>query len=292
MNFDLQCRICSSKNINFRFSIRKEDIWHCNECGFEQVRNMPNMETLEDIYSEKYFTNSKYSGDTTALKREDKRRLNILREWVNNGANILDAGCSTGDFISHVKNQYKMYGIDFSEYAVRIAQKRNPEMASRIRSCRIEDAPWGDQKFDAICLWDVVEHIWDPISVISEMHQHLEPGGVILISTPAIDSTLARLLGPIWPFMTPPEHLSFFSYKSFQVCVNKIKGCEIVYHSRKGKWANLAFIAYKVKKVAPKWFPGYLVKPLQFWPLNKITLYVPTYDVQYVVIKKIIGGIT
>jgi len=280
------CRVCGGRNLVHRFRVRSQDLWKCRDCGFQQVGVLPSAEIFAAIYSESYFTNAKYKGDLTALAKENKRRLTLLRDWIQPGANVLDAGCSTGDFIAHAKDEYKMYGIDYSEFAVSIARQRNPEIGSRIQSGGLEDATWSQRPFDAICLWDVVEHIWNPTPVLSEMLQNVNSGGIIAISTPAIDSAMARVLGPYWPFMTPPEHLSFFSRKAFETCVRSLGNCDIVHFSRKGKWANLAFIAHKVCRIAPSWFPTFFLRPLLMWPLKNLSIYVPTGDIQYVIIRK------
>jgi 2-polyprenyl-3-methyl-5-hydroxy-6-metoxy-1,4-benzoquinol methylase len=281
-----RCRVCGSTSVDFRFAARGQDLWGCHHCGFLQVASQPTAKTLDAIYADGYFTSAKYKGDPIALTRENDRRLRLLDTWSAPGATILDAGCSTGDFIVHCKDRYRVYGIDYSAFAIKTAKERNPELVDRLEAGRLEDSTWATRQFDAICLWDVIEHIWDPVPVISDLLQRVQPGGVILMSTPAADSAMARMLKSYWPFMTPPEHLGFFSLSAFKAAAIKVGGCEIVYAARRGKWANLAFIAYKIKRIAPRWFPGFLLWPLQRWPLSRISIYVPTRDILYVVFRR------
>lgn len=248
------CRICKSSALDRLFVAREQELWRCRGCGFVQVACEPSSETLDAIYSESYFTSSKYRGDPVALDRENERRLCLLKRWAPLGAEVLDAGCSTGDFVSYAKSSFLMHGNDYSEFAIRSAQERNPDLADRLKAGRLEDSVWANKVFDAIRLWDVIEHIWEPLPVIADLLRRVKPEGVILMSTPAADSLMARLLGPYWPFMTPPEHLSFLSLRAFEAAAQATGGCSIVGSSRRGKWANRAFIGYKVTRIAPKWF--------------------------------------
>ena len=50
--------------------------------------------------------------------------------------------------------------------------------------------------FDVITMWDVIEHVDDPLSELrSKAYSLLKPGGVIVVHTMNIDSVTARLMG-------------------------------------------------------------------------------------------------
>ena len=54
------------------------------------------------------------------------------------------------------------------------------------------------------------------VEVGRKLMGHLKPGGYLVLSTPSIDAPIARAMGRYWAFMTPPEHLGFFSGRSFR----------------------------------------------------------------------------
>jgi 2-polyprenyl-3-methyl-5-hydroxy-6-metoxy-1,4-benzoquinol methylase len=272
--------------MSFHLEVVEQKLWRCLRCGFIQVEQEPLPEILNAIYSEGYFTSSKYRGDSVALSRENERRIRLLKRWLSRGSEVLDAGCSTGDFVGYAKNDYQMYGLDYSSFAIDVAKRNNPELADKLQSGRIEEIEWADRSFDAICLWDVLEHIWEPVTVVKNLLLRVKPGGLVMISTPAIDSVMARICGCYWPFMTPPEHLSFFSLEAITSLVAILGNCEILYSRRRGKWANIAFIAYKAGRITPRWFPKSLLWPLSHWPLNMLSVYVPTGDILYLVLQK------
>ncbi len=278
------CRVCGTPGTLSYLWVRNQHLDRCPHCHYVQVREKPVDEVIRKIYSDNYFEHTKYK-NPGALDLENKRRLNLLINSLEPGSIVWDAGCSTGDFIRIGKDHFRMYGTDLSDYAIELAKQKNPELADQLRSGRLEEARFSDLKFDAICLWDVIEHIWDPAEVIETLLSRLKPGGFLFLSTPAIDAITARVLGRYWAFMTPPEHLGFFTDKTFRWLFEKKFNADIRLSYCRGKWANAAFIAYKLKRIAPVWFPGWLLSPFQKAPLSGVNLYVPTKDVRYMAIQ-------
>ena len=83
---------------------------------------------------------------------------------------------------------------------------------------RLRDIDWGiessssfneipsDETFDVITLWHVLEHSSEPISLLREMHPHVDPDGVICIAVPNFDSLQARIGGESWGHLDVPRH--------------------------------------------------------------------------------------
>ena len=64
-----------------------------------------------------------------------------------------------------------------------------------VQSARLEETTSGAPSFDAITLWDVIEHVPDPLDTMRRVASLLKPGGVVMILTPNLGSPLrARLL--------------------------------------------------------------------------------------------------
>lgn len=280
------CRVCGSSNLELHIFVAGEALDRCENCGFVQVRDEPDERTLHNIYSAAYFAHAKYR-DQRALELEYKRRLDLMARFVPHGGKVLDAGCSIGDFIYSAKPKYHMYGIDISEAAIDQALAKNPELGDRLVAGRLENSGYAYERFDAICLWDVIEHLWNPTAVVDDLLSRLKPKGYLLISTPAIDAPIAKIMGKYWAFMTPPEHLSFFTQKSFSILFEGQSGTKIKHFSRKGKWANIAFIGYKLGRIAPSWFSKSLLQPFNWPGVRRMNVYVPTGDVQYLVVQRL-----
>jgi SAM-dependent methyltransferase len=75
----------------------------------------------------------------------------------------------------------------------------------------ITDAGFADNSFDIVTMWDVLEHVRDPLRVLCEVRRILRPGGLLLCSTPNVDSVDANLFGRYWIGYDFPRHLYVFS---------------------------------------------------------------------------------
>jgi 2-polyprenyl-3-methyl-5-hydroxy-6-metoxy-1,4-benzoquinol methylase len=62
----------------------------------------------------------------------------------------------------------------------------------------------------------VIEHLADPREALALCARHLNPGGIMLITTGDFASLYARLAGAHWRLMTPPQHLWFFTPESLR----------------------------------------------------------------------------
>lgn len=259
----------------------------CSRCEFVQVAERPS-EEHNNIYDQAYFTHVKYQ-DEQNLARENKGRLALLRRALPAGkARILEAGCGVGDFAALIAKETnsEIVGVDVAEPAIAIARKNYPELAANFHAAKLEDLDLPLESFDVICSWDVIEHIWDPVETYRRLFKFLKPGGALLLSTPNIGAPFAKLTGRYWPFMTPPEHLGFFSHKSMAWLAEEGLAAQLETWISKGKWTNLGFIVYKLHHMLHwKWL-GQLEKALQNSWLGKLPVYVPTGDIQYAIIRK------
>lgn len=272
-----KCKLCQS-SLEFMFEANHCRIAKCPKCGFVQM--IDEDETPEYEYNKGYFINNKYK-DESALEKEHARRKNLVKKYLQGGT-LLDYGCASGEFVQYVSDIYKAEGCDISQDAIEIAKKKYKELHDRFWC--ITELEKKDQKYDAVCLWDAIEHISDPYDIMLKLKGLVKNDGCIFISTPNIGALFARILKSRWPFMTPPEHLCFFSKGSMYQLANLLD-MEVVEWKTKGKWANVGFILYKFNRVSSIKIPSKIIKLFQTTFLSKWKLYVPTCDIQYAVLK-------
>jgi len=277
-----RCRLCGSKDVFVKYKFSACSVGYCRQCGFVQVLEKPGREKLFKDYGEEYFGRGKYVQDR-AIARENKRRIDwLLKNGLKKGVRVLDVGCATGDFIKASENRFDMWGLDISEFAVEQARLNNPKVSQQIKAGMIEEQVFPDCFFDGIVLWDVIEHLWNPLEMVNKLVKMLKPNGMLAVSTPNIGALTARLMGKRWHFMTVPEHLSFFNRQTINFLL-KTTGLTPVGWMTRGKWVNLGFLMYKINRVFPKLFPAFLGR----WIKEKanvasVVLYLPTGDIQYV----------
>lgn len=81
--------------------------------------------------------------------------------------------------------------------------------------------------FDVVCLFDVIEHLADPLVILSQLPSLLAPGGCVAIAAPNAGGGSFRSLGFDWSELKPPEHLSVPSHRGMEA-VLKRAGLELV----------------------------------------------------------------
>jgi 2-polyprenyl-3-methyl-5-hydroxy-6-metoxy-1,4-benzoquinol methylase len=279
------CRLCGFELCKPLFVVEGYPIERCSNCEFVQVRDEPDPALLVKIYDQLHIKHLTYRNEAAAIQ-ENLRRVELLRRHIAEGAEVLDAGCATGDFLAQARGSFRMFGLDISPGAIQIARERLPDIADRLWAGCIEDMAEKGDTYDAICLWDVIEHLWDPAETCRQLFARLRPGGILFVSTPDSGALIAKVMGRSWAFMIPPEHLSLFSAKSFQYLFGRIVKGEIIYHVSQGKWTNLAFILYKLERMVGTRFPPRFMAWAARASWGCRLIYVPTKDIQYLAVRK------
>ncbi|MBC8394860.1 MAG: class I SAM-dependent methyltransferase [Deltaproteobacteria bacterium] len=278
----MHCRICESPFLIRRFDIRHYSVFKCRVCHYTQINFAPSAAEINRIYDFRYFNNPKYI-NFRARHQENTRRLKLLKPCLPKaGSRVLDYGCGTGDFIKLVQGDCDVWGYDVSKIAVCEAVSKNPELSGKITTS-LSDCPAG--RFDAVVMWDVIEHLSSPRDTLEDVLNLLKTDGFLILSTPNSGSKLARLMGRYWAFMTPPEHLGFFDKQTIHYCFEKLFHSSIISWQSRGKWVSLAFLWYKIGRIL--FYSNHRRQNLMthLKPLHKISVYVPSRDIQYVVVR-------
>lgn len=123
-----------------------------------------------------------------------KNQANILKAQLPlRGARVLDIGCGGGLFLSLLKAEgAEVIGIELSDSRAHYAKTKH---RLEIHKRPIESEFWqnGYQGyFDAVTLWDVIEHVNYPLQVLQCAARVLKPDGLLLIDTPCRDSFYHR----------------------------------------------------------------------------------------------------
>lgn len=137
-----------------------------------------------------------------------RSRLAILRSAGAVGA-LLEIGCGTGHFIEAAGGT--AVGVDVSRTALGMARRR----AARVVQALPDRLPFGAATFDAVAIYDTLEHLLDPRGALRESARLLRDGGLLHVTTPDVDGLPARLLGRGFPHVNP-EHVSLFGRRSLR----------------------------------------------------------------------------
>ncbi|WPO83987.1 class I SAM-dependent methyltransferase [Chryseobacterium sp. JJR-5R] len=138
------------------------------------------------------------------------------------GKKVLDFGCGSGYGAKMLSETAEyVFGVDISQEAVDFAKKEyiSPNLDF------ITYSGLGNEKFDVITSFQVIEHVKNDSEYITQLKKLLAPKGILLISTPDRKNRLFNYIQKPWNIF----HLKEYSYKSLkQLLENHFSTVEIL----------------------------------------------------------------
>lgn len=129
---------------------------------------------------------------------------------------VLEVGCGGGGMAKAIKfynSDLDVYGCDINSQAIFIAQKNDQGVHFSVGD--ISKLPFPDSHFQAIVLFDVLEHLDQPFRALVEINRVLEDGGAIHMYVPCEGSPSAYVywFRKLWPDFKKQSagHIQFYS---------------------------------------------------------------------------------
>jgi SAM-dependent methyltransferase len=131
--------------------------------------------------------------------------LDVICRSFSSGP-VLDIGCSCGDFLGILPDNYQKYGVEIAEESRKILQKQGVILIGS----SIDQMEIHHPTFRAITLFDVIEHLPYPFLSLQGLSNLLLPDGILILSTGNTATLPWRLTRQdYWYYLT--EHVSFFN---------------------------------------------------------------------------------
>jgi len=227
----VRCNLCGADDTIPVTEIDGFHIVRCRQCGLVYVNPRYQREVLQEIYTETYYDHDgikngleffgyeNYLADKDNIRATFAKRLRTIESYAPRG-HLLDIGCATGFFLDLAReNGWKVMGTEVSAFSAQYARET---LGLDVRMGTLRDLHFEDQMFDAVTVWDVIEHVPDPLSELQEVQRILRDGGLVSIITPDVDSWVARSLGNRWEeFRRVREHIYFFSRRTMVQTLHK-----------------------------------------------------------------------
>jgi 2-polyprenyl-3-methyl-5-hydroxy-6-metoxy-1,4-benzoquinol methylase len=144
----------------------------------------------------------------------DERWEHRAALWdIPHGASVLDVGCGFGSFLDLVRRERDAVtnGIDVNTSAVRVARRlRRAVILNDV--CSLADEEPG--RYDAVCTFQVLEHVANPHQFLDACVRLLKPGGRLCLAVPNDDGYLGKQLPEKASLNLPPHHLSRWSSRT------------------------------------------------------------------------------
>lgn len=191
----------------------------CADCGTLFQTPMPDAERLSTFYPADYHSFGS-SGLLAGLK--DKARLRRLKSFVESDhALILDYGCGDGRFIKEAAKQTSGWVFWGFEMAAHKQSYVAPDGRVTIIRGSFEDLLGALPRCDVITMNHVLEHLPDPLAVLSALHRRMNDGAMMEGQTPAADSLERQVFRTRWSGFHAPRHTVVFSRKGLKQILTK-----------------------------------------------------------------------
>lgn len=146
---------------------------------------------------------------------------------------LLDVGCSSGAFLKTAVDQgFVAEGVEPAPKAALTAQSAGLKVFQGL----LQEANYADNQFDAVTLFEVIEHLPQPADMLQKIHRILKKDGILLIGTGNADSWTMAALGSRWEYLSITQHgghISFFSPASIKMLAQRNRFEMISIHTRR-----------------------------------------------------------
>jgi len=250
----------------------------CLYCGLIYQNPQLTLEEMSDHYPDNYDPfREDIRTDTSLIRRIDasyglQRRRRLFMKYASRQGRILDVGCATGLFLNAMSNHgWQVTGVELSPYAAAYAQR---VFKLKVIVGALEAARFPDTYFDAVTLWDTLEHVIDPKGTLSEIYRILQPGGMLALSLPNPISWEASIFGNGWVGWDRPRHLHLFTPAVLRRYLKEAGFINLKTKSLGGRLGltlmSLEMLFNSRNMPLEKWGPR--IKMINNWPVRALTL--------------------
>jgi SAM-dependent methyltransferase len=221
------CRLCHGLA---HHAMEKDSfsIMRCDRCGF-MFAIVPPATNTQSIYTEDAFffspedRNRAHSDSWYDVLWQRKKpfyfsRLRRIGDFKKPGR-MLDIGCAAGYMLDAARGLgWEVAGVEPSP-AMR--ERTRKELKCRVYESLDEALAAGSQRYECVMMFEVIEHLEDPIAAMRKVRELLVPGGLIALSTPNCESPGAPAGLPLDIWFAPPAHVSYFGARTLVSCMRQ-----------------------------------------------------------------------
>ena len=118
-----------------------------------------------------------------------KRRVRTIFEWIDptDDKVIYDCACGRGFYLNMIRavSKCKLYALELDTEVIPKTVRNVGHLPDiHVVRANIYDQPWHNEKFDAVILSEILEHVDDDVRGLREVFRVLKPGGVVAITVP------------------------------------------------------------------------------------------------------------
>lgn len=194
----------------------------CLTCGLVRSDPVLDAEALAALYRESSFD---YGDELEGIRATYGAALDRLASVAPGRNGLLDVGCGSGFVLELARDRgwQAIRGVEPSTEAI-------AEADAAVRPAIVQDVLreglFEAESFDAVTLFQVLDHIPEPVAFLRECLRILRPGGAILALNHNVTAWSARILGERSPIIDV-EHTYLYSPETMRRIFGQV-GFEVV----------------------------------------------------------------
>ncbi|HEU0169511.1 MAG TPA: class I SAM-dependent methyltransferase [Chloroflexota bacterium] len=249
----------------------------CTSCGLVRSDPVASADMLANLYRESTFD---YGEEVASLNATYGRYLARASKHAGGTSALLEVGCGNGFFLEEALHQgwATVWGVEPSTDAIARAPA---SIQAHIKCDVMRPGLFEPEMFDAICFFQVMDHLPDPAGVLRHSVELLRSGGVVLCLNHNVTAWSARLLGERSPIVDV-EHTYLYSPDTMRQLLEGA-GLRVVEAGAVWNTYSVSYLVHlpplprKLKQLALKW--------LERSAAGRLTLRVPLGN-QYVIARR------
>ncbi len=291
---EVPCVICGVRDEEVLFDT-PERIVECRRCGLVYVNPRLDAQSLAQIYSKDYFVSdaddpgvdykayADYIGEEQVILRSMNRRMQKVEKYAPRKGRVLDVGCAAAfSLLAAQQRGWEAEGVEYSDFCVNYARSRGLS----VHNGGLDTFQALPESFEAITMWDYLEHSCHPVEELKLCNRLLKKEGVVVLSIPNVDSWSYALLKEKWIGFKNIEHFYFYSRKTL-ARIAEMAGLKLEHSFYQGKYLSLSFFLSRVQYYTDfKPLLSAVEKVANCRPAKNISFYLNPYDILNVVLRK------
>ena len=260
------CNLCGSNQTRLRFpSTVADDVlptaveaFRCTSPGYGRHHTIVQCKNCGLVYTNPRIDGSKildsYEAVEDPLYLEERdgrvltfeRHLRPLEKVKAPPGKLLDVGAYTGVFVEiAAQHGWEAAGVEPSRWAVEQAREHGLHMIEGT----LATSGLADGALDVVTMWDVIEHVADPLGEMRQAQRLLKTGGLLVVHTMDIDSLFARVMGGRWPWLME-MHIYYFTRRTLKAMLEQA-GFMVVRIEPQGRYLRLGYFATRIGGFSP-----------------------------------------
>jgi SAM-dependent methyltransferase len=212
------CALCGADDTRPRHHKFNLNVVQCNRCGLVYTSPRLPKTHLWTRYSEDYFWDEYLKGlqigrdghvDLDRFAVHHAPILRLYQMYHPPPGRMLEVGAAAGLFMKSAERAgWTVQGLEPLPAAAAFARER----------------------LGLDVLTDTIEHLLDPIGVLTAIHRLMRQRGLLVLTTPNWEAFTRHALGAQWAVISPAEHLYYFSEATLTAMLRRAGFRWVHYH--------------------------------------------------------------